>query len=129
MFETAQEFLNHLIEVSDKGGFPSAVNGKCKYRGLHGRRCPVGFLIPDELYVAEMDESNDGLGEAAGELFGNEFKVPLPKWAVRPYLIEDVQNAHDATVLPGDGWSHTEFVHRLKKCPVFYGCRFPSGAE
>ena len=127
MFDSAQAFLDHLIHVSDTGGFPSVgPDGKCRYRGENGRRCPVGFLIGDGVYLPEMDEGVDGMGYAAAELYsGPEFKLPLPAWAERGSQLEDVQNAHDVNILPGNGWSHTEFIHRLKKCPVFQGCRFP----
>jgi hypothetical protein len=51
MQETFEKVSRHLFEQ----GRPSVESGTCLYRGPNGTKCAIGCLIPDELYVPDMD--------------------------------------------------------------------------
>ena len=58
--------------------------GMCAYRGKDGRRCAVGWLIPDELYDPKME--------------GMVIDYPCVEAAVQGHsmpLLEELQSAHD----------------------------------
>lgn len=44
--------VNHLREQGCKS---IGENGVCLYRGSNGTKCAVGVLIPDNLYILEME--------------------------------------------------------------------------
>lgn len=44
-----QGLASQSWERSDRGSIP------CYYRGLEGRKCAVGWLIPDEAYTDDME--------------------------------------------------------------------------
>lgn len=60
---TNQEIFNRVVQhakeqncrAENRGGF-------CSYRTEEGLKCFVGCLIPDELYVPEMDQGAEGTG-------------------------------------------------------------------
>ena len=51
-FSSRQEIFDYVTPLLFAQGERSMLEGgtTCAYRGEHGMRCAVGFLIPDELY-------------------------------------------------------------------------------
>jgi len=65
--------------------------GRCSYRGKNGRKCAVGYLIPDREYHREMEYHN------AHETLRDHPRLRrYRKWLTR------LQGAHDAADSPGD---------------------------
>lgn len=66
----------------------------CAYRGVGGRKCAAGVLIPDESYVPAME------GMKARNL---PLKFDLPEWFIENVsLIQGLQIAHDREWLADD---------------------------
>lgn len=68
--------------------------GECKYRGPNGTKCPIGALIPDELYVPEMDDAGayDIDGDTGVYALNDQWKL------FNPSIVEflgELQNIHD----------------------------------
>jgi len=42
--------------VTDFGSDPNCLISVCQYRGEEGRKCAVGWLIPDEAYSANLEK-------------------------------------------------------------------------
>jgi len=79
-----QKLFNKAVKGLASQDFKRSVNryGTCLYRGPAGRRCAVGWLIPDAEYSASMEDKN----AAAIGLFED---------AVGPFLVH-LQDVHDA---------------------------------
>lgn len=79
-------------------------SGECLYRGPRGRKCAVGFLIPDELYTRSLEGK------------GLEFvREQIPELCKLPYdFLDCLQHIHD-TMYP-HGWrEHLQnFAHDYK---------------
>lgn len=93
----AQELFDHIARhllAQDRRSTTSADDpGTCAYRGLHGRTCAVGCVIPDELYREEMDfpvlkTPTDVAGLIAHDLLPESL---LPHRS----LLRDLQSTHD----------------------------------
>lgn len=64
----------------------------CRYRAEDGKKCFVGVLIPDNIYVSQMDEVG-GVNALV-----TRFQSTLPEWFGKHLaLLEDLQEAHDNT--------------------------------
>ena len=51
-----QEIFNKAYLGLKSQGFAKSFDGKvCLYRDTEGRKCAVGYLIPDELYSVDME--------------------------------------------------------------------------
>lgn len=62
----------------------------CRYRAEDGKKCFVGVLIPDNIYVSQMDEVG-GVNALV-----TRFQSTLPEWFGKHLaLLEDLQEAHD----------------------------------
>lgn len=48
----------HLLSQNEpaKAWAPSVCNELCRYRGDRGRKCAIGVLIPDNLYIQQMEQ-------------------------------------------------------------------------
>lgn len=57
---TKQEMFDIVVPALLRQGVKSLdfTGGKCQYRGTDGRKCAVGHLIPDEIYVGWMELYN-----------------------------------------------------------------------
>lgn len=55
--EMVEKVIGHLREQGVRATTPD--NGfdapACQYRGANGTKCAVGFLIPDEIYEADLE--------------------------------------------------------------------------
>jgi hypothetical protein len=60
----------------------------CAYRGVEGRSCAVGCLIPDDLYSTDME------GGGITEEFIKRFKLPA-YFAENRRLLLNLQSVHD----------------------------------
>lgn len=54
-FTTAARHLLTQKERAIKSNFNNLLVSMCAYRGEDGKKCAVGCLIPDELYLKEME--------------------------------------------------------------------------
>lgn len=54
---TAQELFDIAVQgmLTQNERSRNAEDNMCRYRGTHGRKCPVGFLISDEDYRPEFE--------------------------------------------------------------------------
>ena len=54
---TRQEMFNIAYKGLASQGFEHSLDrdGFCVYRGENGRRCAIGWLIPDERYYVELE--------------------------------------------------------------------------
>lgn len=95
--EFLDKCLDALVKVVEQGRPSINDDTACVYRGLDGARCAVGWMIPDEQYVPEMEgkpvmvsryDDRDFITcqivEAAGAINNAEVQ-----------LLSDLQDAHD----------------------------------
>jgi hypothetical protein len=84
----------HLL----KQGGPSTIRGACMYRGLNGRMCAVGFMIPDDVYEEDMEGMN------ALTLIAHNPK--LSHLTPHMMLLRNMQKIHDdfAMMSPETSW-------------------------
>lgn len=95
--EFLDKCLGALVKVVDQGRPSINDDTTCMYRGLGGARCAVGWMIPDEHYLPEMegkpvmisrykeqDLMTCRIVEAAGAMEEDEVQ-----------LLSDLQDAHD----------------------------------
>jgi hypothetical protein len=47
--------VKHLWAQGRRATSSDSSNASCKYRGIHGTKCAIGALIPDELYRPEIE--------------------------------------------------------------------------
>lgn len=59
---TTQQAFNVIVTALRKQNAKSVLDttsplheGNCQYRGKDGTKCAAGWLIPDEIYVKEME--------------------------------------------------------------------------
>lgn len=67
-----------------------AQDGLCKYRGPDGMRCAIGYLIPDDKYVPDMEFSSI----ARNNLVIHAIGVDLSDDSMLPWLT-GLQRCHD----------------------------------
>lgn len=112
-------FDNLVQAIIDQGGPSVSKNGACRYRGLGGRRCAVGMLIPDHIYKKSMEgKSYQMLREKFLEL------DLVPAIDTLHTLLPALQSAHDSAAAwhnsnlcknrSADGW-RSVFLLRLKR--------------
>lgn len=84
-------FDNLVQAIIDQGG-PSVSNkGACRYRGLGGRKCAVGHLIPDHIYRKSME------GKSYRLLREKYLELDLvPAIDTLHTLLPALQSAHDS---------------------------------
>lgn len=73
----------------EKSWVPSRIGMDCKLRSPDGKKCALGWLIPDEEYTPDMDT------------WGSEW--PLPD--ISQDLLNDMRQGHDHSFSPRDMWS------------------------
>ena len=52
---TKQEIFNTVVKGLRAQGCKSENDAGCAYRGIEGRRCAAGFLIPDDKYSTKFE--------------------------------------------------------------------------
>jgi hypothetical protein len=57
IYSSLQEVFDTSVAGLASQGFNMSISsdGSCAYRGKDGCRCPIGWLIPDELYSPNME--------------------------------------------------------------------------
>lgn len=99
MTMTPQIIFDQAVEHLFKQGGPSIdfFSGACLYRHPStGRKCVVGFFIPDESYHATMDKGPQGNSLDVYCLV-NSFSTDVPSWFEdHTPLLASLQVAHDA---------------------------------
>ena len=106
-----QEIFDTVVRHLAKQGKP-AMNavGKCLYRGPDGTKCAVGFLIPDDIYVPEMDQGSLGMLLGVVELI-SKFKTLPDFFRINTSLLSELQAVHDHQ--PQDAWNRNDLVEQL----------------
>lgn len=86
---STQEMLDVCVRFLVAQGRPAVnMDGGCLYRSHSGYRCALGTLIPDELYVPEME------GKDIADLLKGH--PELPEWmSSNQAFLAEIQNAHD----------------------------------
>ncbi len=98
---TLQEVFDGTVQHLAKQGRPAIGKNAhgdnvCQYRTDWGGKCGVGFWIPDDAYVPEMDFNQEGESLSADALI-IDHGSRLPIWfrSVEP-LFTKLQSDHDA---------------------------------
>jgi len=107
--ETALEYFDLLVKTSAEGQFPAGVPDTrlCFYRMDNGRRCPVGLILPDELYRPEFDMKGGNTAEQIAQRVGHDW---LPN-GTNVNDLNKIQSIHDS--LTEWGWDHAQWVKSL----------------
>lgn len=83
----------HLLRQHAQATAPN--DARCMYRAPDGRRCAVGWLIPDEIYTLDIEFI--GVSSLAADLkttvHGQRFAAFLDS---HMWLLRDLQGMHDA---------------------------------
>lgn len=128
-----QEIFDAVVEHFIQQGAPAVIrltNGgvTCCYRTIDGLKCAIGALIPDDLYVPEME------GESVSSLF---HAFPLEAKAAglsrsSARFFDALQKAHDINALgpTSDGflerlWGHMRIIAKDFR---LNGSKIPEGA-
>lgn len=136
---TKLDYFNLLIQTSKERGFPSLSHHDgcttCSYRGVCGRKCAVGLLIPDDRYSSHLE------GLAADSIMIRD-RIDIPE-GMSMYDLCACQEVHDAGMprmsdlisdliemfgskekaleKANEYWDHGLFVQRLLKLECFLG--------
>ena len=110
---TKQEAFNAtFIGLRDQGFHRSLADGTttfCAYRGAEGRKCAIGFLIPDESY-SDVIEGRGGGSREVIKMTGFEYSGEIVNFFTR------LQCAHDDFEAPEvieDALRKFAVVHKL----------------
>lgn len=89
----------------------------CVYRGSEGQRCPVGLLIPDELYRPEFEARAVGNGGPVDALFPAE----------TVWFLSQVQSVHDRAVTnePSLDAARSHFESGLRRIAAVSDLKIP----
>jgi hypothetical protein len=97
-FSSRQEIFDYVTPLLFAQGERSMLEGgtTCAYRGEHGMRCAVGFLIPDELYYRVLE------GKSAMDVdITNVLSTVITTDDDLGLFLTDLQDVHD-------GWTSGE---------------------
>ena len=121
--EKMQEWFDRAVEGLAGQGFTRSVNagGNCRYRGVDGKKCAVGFLIEDKDYVPEWDVSNSLEGPVY-LLSGCRYSVTTA--AVFKFL-GDLQMCHD-TAYTADADSPKKMKKNLRDFAIEHDLTIPA---
>lgn len=93
MFDT---FYPPLMKQGTRSMDPLTI---CLYRGPAGRKCAVGWLIPDEEYSSSMDEGSTAIrdNKAVQAVIEKRFGIPANSLEDSDILdfLRDAQSIHD----------------------------------
>ena len=112
-FSSPQEIFDYVTPLLFAQGERSMLEGgtTCAYRGEHGMRCVIGFIIPDDLYTPAL-EGNGALGEE----ITNVLSTVLTTDDDLCVFLSDLQDVHD-------GWTSGEkadLFHRFQTVAINY---------
>lgn len=92
---TKQEVFDKVVRGLASQGYQTSMRGgTCKYRGEGGRKCALGHLIPDALYVPCMDEPGPA-GLAAFQATMAAVGLPDGPMDSLGQMIIELRYAHD----------------------------------
>lgn len=103
MFDTV---LTHMRVQRCK----SVENGRCRYRGSDGKRCPIGFLIPDDMYEERYE--NQSISDLPS--LANKLGLNLP-------LAVSLQVAHDSST---DANFMVEYEQKMAAIADAFGLKY-----
>ena len=117
MVMSKQQMLDKAVKGLASQGFVQSRGpgitenpGRCAYRGNEGRRCAIGWLIPDDKYYPELEKNGEG------------HKLPKSVLNFRPSsmsLVWRLQLAHDRAINPD------QMKQNLKDLAKEFGLRIP----
>ncbi len=124
---TKQEIFNKVWDWFVTKGYPRSkdLQGACRYRGDNGTKCPVGVLIPDDLYTPMME------GAAASRACilitnysteGAKFVASLTEESNSAQLLSELQAVHD------DGDRNEDMTRDLRQVAYMYKLSIPEEA-
>ena len=99
--EIIEKSSSALIAQGCKALKPESVNN-CRYRGPNGTKCAIGWLIPDDKYLPEMEDST-----VASILEGYDLSFLLPTDLPSDLGIKfltELQSIHDETWNTVESW-------------------------
>jgi hypothetical protein len=114
--KTDQEIFDtvakHLLAQGERA---ITENGACAYRGVEGRKCAIGCLIPDEVYDPNMECTSLSIGDLreareSDTKYGALFNVLIASslWDgrdnSRKAFLADLQALHDMELHCDDTW-------------------------
>ena len=113
-FSSRQEIFDYVTPLLFAQGERSMLEGgtTCAYRGEHGMRCAVGFLIPDELYYHGL-EGKSAMDVDITKLLNNVVTRQRQNLCL---FLTDLQDVHD-------GWTSGEkadLFHRFQTLAINY---------
>ncbi len=112
---TAQEVVNVVVAGLRGQGWQRSKRPDlhvCQYRGVDGRKCAVGHLIPDDVYNPDWDRKGSGARCIVEDCWA------LAHLAPHVGLLEQLQGAHDGA----DGAGMEE---RVRLVVAEFGLEFP----
>lgn len=104
---TAQEVFDTAVAGVIKQGGPAVINGNCKYRTSFGRKCAVGHLLTDDIYLSSME------GRPIGSLL--YIYSELKFLSQHAELLESLQKAHDYMLYDYELGSFKEKARQIAK--------------
>ena len=101
-YSNLQEVYDTAVAGLSSQEFKPSYGGRngtsCAYRGGNGRKCAIGWCIPDELYSPEME------GKTVYSMFAEHWKAMREIFPISISVgaLRELQNCHDiAVVYPG----------------------------
>lgn len=112
LYTLQQAFDIAALGMLNQGEKSRNHTGTCMYRGDHGRKCAVGFLIPDELYqkcfdsgveLADINDFVDIVGEGEYYQFLARMQEThdayrVPEWSKQLKYVAKLFNLNDDVV-------------------------------
>lgn len=103
--ELKQDLFTKMFRGLESQGFQQSLleapivrcglESKCAYRGLEGRKCAVGQLIPDHNYTPHM-EGKGLINNVWGAIFSEWYNYDVDVWLCK------VQKIHDGNDVPDE---------------------------
>lgn len=108
-FSSRQEIFDYVTPLLFAQGQRSMLEGgtTCAYRGEHGMRCAVGFLIPDDRYIPAL-EGTSAMGPEVSAVLSNVVTTDDDLGL----FLTDLQDVHD-------GWMTGEKADLFDRLQTF----------
>ena len=109
-----QEVFQHVwVSVSLQNG-PSTIGYLPRLRGDYKRKCAVGFLIPDDKYLEEM------------EMYSVEKILKKLKLDLSPIFVYELRNAHDNEINTSHKFFKEKFRQNMMNVAMDFKLNIPS---
>lgn len=131
--EVMQDCFNRsYLGLKSQGFEHSFHKSACLYRDPEGRKCAIGHLIPDEMYIPDIED-----------LAPNSLVMDYPKffYGVFPYLEEkadrdalvrfltNLQSVHDCSTSPNDMERNLHSFALLRNLSIPEDCPASQGSQ